>query len=78
VGSVEYRLADVLHPIGRMGTPEEVAALFHFLASDESAFITGQAIAIDGGMTAGPGLGMIGALYEKIAGEAIETPGDGS
>ena len=75
-GSVEYRLAGVLHPIGRMGTAEEVAALFHFLASDESAFITGQAIAIDGGMTAGPGLGMIAALYEKIAGEALEAPGD--
>jgi len=76
--SVEYRLAGLLHPIGRMGTAEEVAALFHFLASDESAFITGQAIAIDGGMSAGPGLGLIGALYEKIAGEALETPGDGS
>jgi 3alpha(or 20beta)-hydroxysteroid dehydrogenase len=74
--SVEYRLAGLLHPIGRMGTAEEVAALFHFLASDDSAFITGQAIAIDGGMSAGPGLGMIGALYEKIAGEALETPGD--
>jgi 3alpha(or 20beta)-hydroxysteroid dehydrogenase len=73
---VEYRLAGVLHPIGRMGTAKEVAALFHFLASDESAFITGQAIAIDGGMSAGPGLGMIGALYEKIAGEALEAPGD--
>ena len=56
--------------------PEEVAALFHFLASDESAFITGQAIAIDGGMSAGPGLGMIGALFEKIAGEAMDVPGD--
>ena len=74
---VEYRLAGVLHPLGRMGTAEEVAALFHFLASDESAFITGQAIAIDGGMSAGPGLGMIGALYEKIVGEALETPGGG-
>jgi 3alpha(or 20beta)-hydroxysteroid dehydrogenase len=76
--SVEYRLAGVLHPIGRMGTAEEVAALFHFLASDESAFITGQAIAIDGGMSAGPGLGMIGALYEKIAGEGLDVSGDES
>ncbi len=73
---VEERLAGVLHPLGRMGTAEEVAALYHFLASDESAFITGQAIAIDGGMSAGPGLGMVGALYEKIAGEAMQVPGD--
>lgn len=69
--SVEFELAEVLHPLGRMGRPEEVAALFHFLASDESAFITGQAIAIDGGMSAGPGLGMIGSLYEKIAGGSL-------
>ncbi|MDB4433181.1 SDR family oxidoreductase [bacterium] len=71
-GSVEYRLARVLHPLGRMAEPEEVAALFHFLASDESAFITGQAIAIDGGMTAGPGLAMIGSLFQKATGETLE------
>lgn len=38
-------------PMGRIGTPEEIAALAVFLASDESSFITGQAIAIDGGWT---------------------------
>lgn len=36
-------------PMGRLGTAEEVAALAVFLASDESAFMTGQALAIDGG-----------------------------
>ncbi|RAS33156.1 SDR family NAD(P)-dependent oxidoreductase [Paraburkholderia bryophila] len=36
-------------PLKRHGTPEEVAALIAFLASDESAFITGAEIAIDGG-----------------------------
>jgi NAD(P)-dependent dehydrogenase (short-subunit alcohol dehydrogenase family) len=40
-------------PLGRLGEPEEVAALCHFLASDEAAYITGQNIAIDGGLTAG-------------------------
>jgi 2-keto-3-deoxy-L-fuconate dehydrogenase len=35
--------------MGRLGTAEEVAALAVFLAADESAFMTGQAIAIDGG-----------------------------
>lgn len=37
-------------PIGRMGTPEEVARLALYLASDESAFITGALLPIDGGM----------------------------
>jgi NAD(P)-dependent dehydrogenase (short-subunit alcohol dehydrogenase family) len=36
-------------PIGRMGTPEEVAALALFLCSDEAAFITGVDYPIDGG-----------------------------
>lgn len=36
-------------PMGRLGTAEEIAALVVYLASDESAFITGQAINIDGG-----------------------------
>ena len=38
-------------PIGRMGRPEEIAALVAFLASDEAAFITGSAYDIDGGST---------------------------
>jgi 2-keto-3-deoxy-L-fuconate dehydrogenase len=36
-------------PMGRLGSPEEIAALVVYLASDESAFITGQAVNIDGG-----------------------------
>lgn len=38
-------------PMGRLGTPEEIAYLAVYLASDESAFTTGDAIIIDGGMT---------------------------
>jgi len=38
-------------PAGRFGTPQEVAALCAFLASDDAAFITGQSINIDGGIT---------------------------
>src|SRR6202035_4198525 len=39
-------------PMGRLGTPEEIAALAVYLASDESAFTTGQIHVIDGGRTA--------------------------
>jgi len=40
-------------PLQRHASPEEVAGLFAFLASDEAAYITGQAIPIDGGETSG-------------------------
>ena len=37
------------HPLGRLGTVEDIANTVAFLASDKSAFITGQHIAVDGG-----------------------------
>jgi len=44
------RALEAYQPIGRMGTPEEVAALALYLCSDEAAFVTGQAYPIDGGV----------------------------
>ncbi len=41
------------HPMGRIGRPEEVAAVILFLASDEASFITGVALPVDGGLWAG-------------------------
>ncbi len=37
-------------PLGRFGTPEEVAAVVRFLASDDAAWITGQTLCVDGGL----------------------------
>ena len=47
-----YRRAfDEMHPIGRVGTIEEVANVFLFLASDESSFVTGANYQVDGGIS---------------------------
>jgi NAD(P)-dependent dehydrogenase (short-subunit alcohol dehydrogenase family) len=46
-----FRRLSEYQPVGRMGTPEEIAALAAFLVSDEAAFITGAAYDIDGGVT---------------------------
>jgi NAD(P)-dependent dehydrogenase (short-subunit alcohol dehydrogenase family) len=41
-------------PLGRMATTEDISKTALYLASDDSAFVTGQAIPVDGGLTAGP------------------------
>jgi 2-keto-3-deoxy-L-fuconate dehydrogenase len=52
-GSVEAARAAFIarQPMGRLGTPEEIAGLAVYLASDAAQFITGQAVVIDGGLT---------------------------
>ncbi len=53
-GDLEAGLAKtvVKYPIGRLGTPEEIASAALFLASDQASFLTGSILAADGGMTA--------------------------
>ncbi len=48
-----YREMSQSQPLGRMGRPEEIAAAALYLASDAAAFITGSALVIDGGLSAG-------------------------
>lgn len=55
IEAVETRMRDALlaaHPIGRLGRPEEVADVVLWLSSDESSFVTGYPIAVDGGYVA--------------------------
>jgi 2-keto-3-deoxy-L-fuconate dehydrogenase len=52
-GSVDAARAAFVtrQPMGRLGRPEEIAALVVYLSSDDAQFITGQAVVIDGGLT---------------------------
>jgi len=45
------RMADI-EPVGRLGTPEEIAAAVLWLCSEDSSFVTGTALSVDGGLTA--------------------------
>ena len=43
---------EALHPVGRLGSPEDVANTVFWLASSDAAFVTGQEVVVDGGRLA--------------------------
>jgi NAD(P)-dependent dehydrogenase (short-subunit alcohol dehydrogenase family) len=67
-GAVDEKIEEALVtaiPFGRRGTPEEVANVYAFLASDEATFVTGANWLVDGGIT--PAKGAVGALARREA-----------
>ena len=62
----ERQVVGVITPLGRMCKAEEGAALLHFLAADDCRYITGEDIYIDGGLRAGPAIGMVNAVLKSL------------
>ena len=63
LGLVRERLKD-LQPLRRSGLPDDIAAAALWLASDDASFVTGQAIVVDGGLTAGSSFGQMAEMLK--------------
>ncbi|MDC0302688.1 SDR family oxidoreductase [bacterium] len=45
------KYSEAMHPLGRLGTPEEIASALYFLLSPDNTWITGQSLSVDGGLS---------------------------
>ncbi len=68
--AVAEQFLAMIQPIPRAGHPQDVAAMALFLASDESEWVTGAAMVVDGGLTAG------GAVFGQNSDSALVVPGN--
>lgn len=66
-GGPEAQFLSQLTAFGRMGKQQEVVGIYNFLAGDASTFITGQEIRVDGGLSAGVGLPVFGAIENTLS-----------
>jgi NAD(P)-dependent dehydrogenase (short-subunit alcohol dehydrogenase family) len=64
-GDEVFRIAKRVCPLQRAATTDDLVGLYHFLAADESRYLTGQAIVIDGGWSAG----LTPAAWEQLSAE---------
>jgi NAD(P)-dependent dehydrogenase (short-subunit alcohol dehydrogenase family) len=64
-------LLEIVAPLGRKGRVEDLTGLYVFLAPDESSYLTGQAISVDGGVTAGTSQALLRTLGRALRAEAV-------
>jgi len=73
LNAMPERLLEIMAPAGRKGRVEDLTGLYVFLASDESSYLTGQALSVDGGVTAGISQALLGAVGAQLHAEAGVT-----
>jgi NAD(P)-dependent dehydrogenase (short-subunit alcohol dehydrogenase family) len=64
-GDTLNRLMRMLTPVGRIGEPDDVAGVVHFLISDEARYLTGQGIYVDGGWSTGTTVAAMDEFSER-------------
>ena len=65
------RLLEIIAPLERKGRVEDLTGLYVYLASDESSYMTGQAVSVDGGVTAGLSQALMGAVASQLQTEVV-------
>jgi NAD(P)-dependent dehydrogenase (short-subunit alcohol dehydrogenase family) len=76
VDDLEARLAPLLNCLGRVGQPNDVIGAFHFLASDESRFVTGIDLRVDGGWLGGLTVAQAETLAAALDARRGNSPSD--